>query len=523
MIKNSLGNYQRFNMKIKRALISVYDKTNLIKVLKTLKKFKINVISSGGTYQKIKKLGFKSLEVSNFTGFPEILDGRVKTLHPKIHGGILNKRSSKVHRKNLKDNNISEIDLVIVNFYPFEKTLKETKNHKKIIENIDIGGPTMVRAAAKNYNDVTVVTNINQYDELINILHRQNGSTTLEFREKMSKEAFTMTGYYDSLIANYFNKISKDIFPKKKLLSFNLVEKLRYGENPHQEGSIYSKSDFNLKKLHGKQLSYNNYNDIFAALKITKSLPKNLGTTIVKHANPCGVSINKNKLKSYKLALKCDPVSAFGGIVSCNYKITKDIAIELNKIFLEVIVGNGFDQNALKILKKKKNLRIIDSSNIKKVSSHNLISNFDSLLIQTSDNKVFSPGNFKIVSKLKPSPKTLKNLIFAFNICRFVKSNAIVIAKEDTTIGIGSGQPSRLDSCRIAINKMKLFQDDLNDEILAASDAFFPFVDGIETLVQAGVKAVIQPSGSIRDKEIIKYANETGTILVFADTRHFNH
>ena len=354
MIKNSLGNYQRFNMKIKRALISVYDKTNLIKVLKTLKKFKINVISSGGTYQKIKKLGFKSIEVSNFTGFPEILDGRVKTLHPKIHGGILNKRSSKVHRKNLKDNNISEIDLVIVNFYPFEKTLKETKNHKKIIENIDIGGPTMVRAAAKNYNDVTVVTNINQYDELINILHRQNGSTTLKFREKMSKEAFTMTGYYDSLIANYFNKISKDIFPKKKLLSFNLVEKLRYGENPHQEGSIYSKSDFNLKKLHGKQLSYNNYNDIFAALKITKSLPKNLGTTIVKHANPCGVSINKNKLKSYKLALKCDPVSAFGGIVSCNYKITKDIAIELNKIFLEVIVGNGFDQNALKILKKEK-------------------------------------------------------------------------------------------------------------------------------------------------------------------------
>ena len=339
----------------------------------------------------------------------------------------------------------------------------------------------------------------------------------------MSKEAFTMTGYYDSLIANYFNKISKDIFPKKKLLSFNLVEKLRYGENPHQEGSIYSKSDFNLKKLHGKQLSYNNYNDIFAALKITKSLPKNLGTTIVKHANPCGVSINKNKLKSYKLALKCDPVSAFGGIVSCNYKITKDIAVELNKIFLEVVVGNGFEQNALKVLKKKKNLRIIDSSNIKKVSSQNLISNFDSLLIQTSDNKVFSPRNFKIVSKIKPSPKTFKNLIFAFNVCRFVKSNAIVIAKEDTTIGIGSGQPSRLDSCRIAINKMKLFQDDLNDEILAASDAFFPFVDGIETLVQAGVKAVIQPSGSIRDKEIIKYANETGTILVFADTRHFNH
>ena len=233
--------------------------------------------------------------------------------------------------------------------------MKETKNHKKIIENIDIGGPTMVRAAAKNYNDVTVVTNINQYDELINILHNQNGSTTLKnLEKKMSKEAFTMTGYYDSLIANYFNKISKDSFPKKKLLSFNLVEKLRYGENPHQEGSIYSKSDLNLKKLHGKQLSYNNYNDIFAALKITKSLPKNLGTAIVKHANPCGVSINKNKLKSYKLALKCDPVSAFGGIVSCNYKITKDIALELNKIFLEVVVGNGFDENALKILKKRK-------------------------------------------------------------------------------------------------------------------------------------------------------------------------
>ena len=304
-----------------------------------------------------------------------------------------------------------------------------------------------------------------------------------------------------------------------------MIEKLRYGENPHKEASIYSiNKKLSLNQLHGKQLSYNNYNDIFSALLISKSLPKNTGTVIVKHANPCGVSINKDKFKSYKLALACDPVSAFGGIVSCNFKINKKLALELKKLFLEVIICNSIDNVALKILKIKKNLRIIDASKLNNNNLQNISSLFNNILIQTSDTFSFSKSNFKVVSKNKPNAQTLKNLIFAFNVCRFVKSNAIVILNKDSTIGIGSGQPSRLDSCEIAINKMKKFyKEESNDEIIAASDAFFPFVDGIEKLIQAGVSAVIQPSGSIRDKEIIKFANRTKTILVFSKTRHFRH
>ena len=509
--------------KIKKALISVSNKKDLKDLLKVLTKHKIELISSGGTYKEIKRLKFKCLEVSEYTGSPEILGGRVKTLHPKIHAGILSKRNNKSHCKDLKDNNFEEIDLVIVNFYPFEKTLDQTNNHLKIIENIDVGGPTMVRAAAKNYNDVTVITSSDQYNELINEIENNKGCTSINFREKMSLEAFSETAYYDAVISNYFNKIKNNNFPKKKIIFGNLVKKLRYGENPHQEAAVYSKTkDLNIKQIHGKQLSYNNYNDIFSALTISKSLPDNSGTVIVKHANPCGVSINKNNLKSYQLALACDPISAFGGIVACNHKINKTLAIELNNIFLEVVIANGFDYEALKILKKKQHIRLIDATNflIKDLTRFNSAN--ESILTQSEDIKKFNIKNFKVVSKKKPSKSQLKNLIFAFNICRYVKSNAIVLASQESTVGIGSGQPSRLDSCHIAINKMNKFQD-LKEEVVAASDAFFPFVDGIEKLVQSGVSAVIQPSGSIRDKEIIKFANQTNTILVFSKTRHFRH
>ena len=509
--------------KIKKALISVSDKKNLKDLLKILTKHKIQIISSGGTYKEIQKLKFKCLEVSEYTGYPEILDGRVKTLHPKIHAGILSKRKNKFHIKDLKDNNFEEIDLVIVNFYPFEKTLEQTNNHLKIIENIDVGGPTMVRAAAKNYNDVTVITSSDQYSELISEIEKNKGSTSIEFREKMSLEAFSETAYYDAVISNYFNKIKNNNFPKKKIIYGNLIEKLRYGENPHQQAAVYSKTkNLNIKQVHGKQLSYNNYNDIFSALTISKSLPKNLGTVIVKHANPCGVSINKDTLKSYQLALACDPVSAFGGIVSCNYKINKTLALELNNIFLEVIIANGFDPAALKILKNKKNLRLIDAANFTINNLVRINSANESILTQSEDIEKFNIKDFKIVSKKKPTKSQLKNLIFAFNVCRYVKSNAIVLASQETTVGIGSGQPSRLDSCQIAIDKMNKFQN-LNEEVVAASDAFFPFVDGIEKLVQSGITAVVQPSGSIRDKEIIKFANQTSTILVFSKTRHFRH
>jgi len=509
--------------KIKTALISVSDKKNLKLLLNILKKNKIKIISSGGTYKEIKKLKFKCLEVSEFINSPEILEGRIKTLHPKIHAGILNKRNNKSHLKDLKNNNFENIDLVIVNFYPFENTLKKTNNHSKIIENIDVGGPTMVRSAAKNYKDVTVITSKDQYEELIKELKKNKGSTTLEFRKKLSKIAFTETAYYDAVISNYFNKITNTVFPKKKIFHANLIETPRYGENPHQKSGIYSKnSNINIKQIHGKHLSYNNYNDIFTALSISKSLPKNVGTVIIKHANPCGVSIKKNHLESYKSALACDPVSAFGGVVSCNFKIKKSLALELNKLFLEIVIADSFDTNALKILKTKKNLRLIDASSYSLNEILRFVSSNEEILVQSEDSKMFNSKDFRVVSKRKPNSQQMKNLIFAFNVCRYVKSNAIVLAANEATTGIGSGQPSRLDSCQIAIDKMKKFINP-SDGIVAASDAFFPFVDGIEKLVQSGVTAVIQPSGSIRDKEIINFANQTNTILVFSKTRHFRH
>ena len=303
----------------------------------------------------------------------------------------------------------------------------------------------------------------------------------------------------------------------------NLINKLRYGENPHQKSAIYSFSkSIDLNQLNGKQLSYNNLNDIFAALTISKSLPKNLGVVIIKHANPCGVSIDKDKIKSYKLALACDPISAFGGIVCCNFKVNKKLALELSNIFLEVVIANGFEQSALTILKKKKNLRLIDASKFELNEEFKFNSSNNAILLQNEDKSQFKSNNFKVVSKIKPSNSQMKSLLFAFNVCRYVKSNAIVLAHNNSIVGIGSGQPSRLDSCKIAINKMKKFINP-KENIVAASDAFFPFIDGIEKLIQSGVSAVIQPSGSIRDKEIIKFANETGTVLVFSKTRHFRH
>ncbi len=511
--------------KIQKAIISLSDKSEIKLILKTLKKYRVNIISSGGTSKEIKKLGYKCKEISEYTSTDEILDGRVKTLHPKLYAGILSKRESKKHKKELKKNNYKEIDLVIVNFYPFEKTLKTTKNHNKLVENIDIGGPALVRAAAKNYKHTTVLTAPSQYREFILDLEKNKGATSLEFRKKLSQEAFNLTAYYDSVISEYLNIKNNVHFPQKKTIHGNLIEVLRYGENPHQQSAIYSKyNNFGILQLSGKKLSYNNYNDIYAALNISQSLPKNTGTVIVKHANPCGVSVNKSKIESYREAIACDPISAFGGIVSCNFKVNKKIALELGKTFLEVIIGLGFDKESIKILKKKKNLRLIDASKLKVDILSNIISNFDSLLLQNADNKIFSKDNFKVVSKIKPTKKIFDDLLFAFNVCRNVKSNAIVLTKNSSTIGIGSGQSSRLDSCKIAIDKMKKFQK-INDEdiIIGASDAFFPFVDGIEILVQNGVSAIIQPSGSIRDKEIIKFADKLGVILVFSKTRHFKH
>ena len=368
-------------IKIKTALISLSDKSSLRPLLNLLKKYKIKIISSGGTYKKIKSMGFKCLEVSKFTNSKELLDGRVKTLHPKIHSGILNLRQNKKHQKEMKINNYENIDLVIINFYPFERVVLSNSDHKNVIENIDIGGPTMVRSAAKNYNDVVIITNTRQYEDLAFELDRNKGSTNLKFREKLAEEAFMETAYYESKIFNYFNEKSKNLFPIKNIFSVKLVEKTRYGENPHQKAAIYSQNNKQeIIQISGKQLSYNNYNDLYSALSISKTLPKNNGVVIIKHANPWGVSINPNKIKSFKEALESDPISAYGGIVSCNFKLNISLAKEINKIFFEVVIANGFDEKSVKLLKKKKNLRLIDSSKVEKNFKFNFLNKFNSIL-----------------------------------------------------------------------------------------------------------------------------------------------
>ena len=515
------------NLKIKNALISVSDKENLNPLLKILIKNKVRIISSGGTFKFIKKLGYNCLEISKFTGFKEMLDGRVKTLHPKIHAGILHDRQSKKHIGEMSKQNFPSIDLIVVNFYPFQKVVRYSKNHKNIIENIDIGGPTLVRAAAKNFKNVAIITNKNDYTSLIKELLENNGKTSLKFRELMSSKAFGLTAYYDAMIANWFNNRLKIQFPERKTIFGRKLKKLRYGENPHQESSIYV-NDYNDRQLgfiqlHGKELSYNNYNDMFASLDVLDSLKKKSGTVIIKHANPCGVSENKNPMLSFKNAFACDPLSAYGGVIACNYKINKKVALEITKNFLEVILAKGFDKESLIILKKKKNLRIIDISKYKNKSITSIKSFDSSFLIQNKDKKILESKNLKCVTYLKPNKKELAEIKFAFNISKYIKSNAIVLCSNFSTIGIGAGQPSRLDSCKIAIQKAKKFQPKKIKNSVVASDAFFPFSDGIKTLVKAGIKIIVQPGGSIRDKEIIDAANKAKVKMVFTGVRHFNH
>ena len=514
------------SQKIKNALISVSDKANLNRILKTLKKFNVNIISSGGTFKEIKKLGYNCKEISKYTKFNEMLDGRVKTLHPKIHAGILSKRSNIKHKREMNKNKFNYIDLIIVNFYPFQKTIGKTRNIKKIIENIDIGGPTLVRAAAKNFQDVVIITDQTDYGYLINELNKNKGTTSLKFREEMASKAFGLTAYYDSIISNWFNEKLNIIFPDKKTFFGKKISQLRYGENPHQKGSIYIndlfEEELSLKKIKGKSLSYNNYNDIFNGLQILSSFKKT-GTVIIKHANPSGASINKSKLKSFQEAYMCDPISAFGGIVSCNFKIDKKIAKEMSKIFFEVILAKKFDRDALKILSSKKNLILIDISNFNPEKKYH-IRNFDNtFLVQEKDNEIFNTKKLKFVTKIKPSKKDIIQAQFVYNICKFVKSNSIVISNKFSTIGIGAGQPSRVDSCKIAVQKANKFQPSKLKNSIAASDAFFPFPDGIKKLINSGVKLIIQPGGSIRDSEAIKVANKAKVKMIFTGIRHFNH
>jgi len=507
--------------RVKRAIISVSDKSNLKTILPILKKFKIEIISSGGSFKKIKSMKYNCVEVSNYTGFPEMLSGRVKTLHPKIHAGILNIRKNATHRKDLRKQNIPEIDLVIVDLYPFEKQLK--KKSKKLIEYIDIGGPTLIRAAAKNFNDVAIVSNIDDYFQLAKELKINKGSTSIKFRKYMSAKAFSVTAYYDSVVSNWLNNQLNIKFPVKKTVHGKLIGKLRYGENPHQQGSLYGTTDnLGIEKIYGKELSYNNYNDIYSALSILSTFKKREGTVIIKHANPCGASTEKNQIKSFENALACDPISSFGGVVAINSIITKKLAVELNKIFFEVIVSRGFKKDAFKILKKRKSIRLVNCDKFNSKNKKHYLFLENAFLSQDSDSTLLN-NKLKIVTGKKPTPSQLKSLKFAFNVCKFVKSNAIVLAKNKSTIGIGAGQPSRLDSCKIASRKALQFAPEKIANSVAASDAFFPFPDGIEELAEAGVEAIIQPGGSINDKKVIKAANNAGLVMLFTGTRHFKH
>ena len=515
------------NLKIENALISVSDKGNIIPLLNIFKKYNVKIISSGGTYKAIRKLGFKCVELSKYTGFKEMLDGRVKTLHPKIHAGILHDRQNKNHKIEMSKRKYPPIDLIVVNFYPFQKVVTQSNSPNNIIENIDIGGPTMVRAAAKNFKNVTIITSKDDYPDLIKELDQNKGKIRIKFRELMSSKAFGLTAYYDAMIANWFNKKLNINFPERKTIFGRRFNKLRYGENPHQESSIYindyEDKKLSFKQLHGKELSFNNYNDIFASLEILYSLKKKSSTVIIKHANPCGVSNNLDPIISFKNAYDSDPISAFGGIIACNYKIDKKVASEITKNFLEVILAKGFDRDSLDLLKKKKNLRIIDISKYKPKSISS-IKNFDgSFLLQNKDKINLNKKKLKCVTKLKPTKKELAEIEFAYNVCKYVKSNAIVITNNFSTIGIGAGQPSRLDSCKLAIQKAKRFQPKKIKNSVAASDAFFPFKDGIKVLINAGIKIIVQPGGSIRDQEIINTANKAKIKMLFTNIRHFNH
>ena len=509
--------------RVTRAIISVSDKTNLKLILPALRKYKIEIISSGGSLKKIRSMNYKCHEVSAYTGFSEMLGGRVKTLHPAIHAGILNIRKNYKHKKELEKKSIKNIDLVIVDLYPFEKKLEQKKKFQDLIEYIDIGGPALIRSAAKNFNDVTVISNIADYPELVKELKNNNGATSFKFRKFMSSKAFSLTAYYDSVISNWFNSEIQIKFPDKQTIHGKLKENLRYGENPHQEGNLYTeKNSLGLKKLHGKSLSYNNYNDIYAALEIINSFNKNTGTVIVKHANPCGASCEKNQLLSFKYALECDPVSAFGGVVAINSVVTKKIATELNKFFFEIILSKGFRKEALKILKKKKNIILIDYSkfNLSYKKHYQFLGN---AFLAQDPNNIFINKKLKIVSKKKPSTKQIISLKFAFNICKFVKSNAIVLVNNKSTIGIGSGQPNRLDSSRIASNNALKFVPEKIINSIAASDAFFPFPDAVQELIKLGVEVIIQPGGSIKDNKVIEAANNANIVMAFTGTRHFKH
>ena len=518
-------------IKIKRALISVSDKKGIIDFAKILIKYNVEILSTGGTAKLFAENNIPVIEVSDYTGFPEMLDGRVKTLHPKIHGGILGKRDDEKHLQTMIKSNIPIIDLVVVNLYPFEATIsKENCPLSEAIENIDIGGPAMIRSSAKNYNGVAVVTDSSDYKMIEDALKKNDGALNLECRFILAKKAFEHTAKYDLAISNYLNGLdtNKNVtYPKKLNLAFNKKMDLRYGENPHQSASFYvdeiatKGSLASFKQLQGKELSYNNLNDADTAWECVKSF-KLPSCVIVKHANPCGVGSSKDLLDAYKKAFSTDPTSAFGGIIACNTALDKNTASQIISQFVEVVIAPSYEAESLKIFESKPNIRLLEVTLDNNFNAFELKKIGGGLLVQSPDNFNIDMDHCKIVSKLKPNQEQMADMLFAWRVAKYVKSNAIVFCKNNQTLGIGAGQMSRVDSTKIASIKAQNANLDLINSVVA-SDAFFPFRDGIDVLATAGAKCVIQPGGSLRDEEVISAADELGLIMLFTGYRHFRH
>jgi len=514
--------------RIQRAILSVTDKTGLVDFARRLSSLGIELVSTGGTAKLLRDSGIAVKDISDLTGFPEMLDGRVKTLHPKVHGGILHRRADSKHVAAVKEHGIQPIDMVVVNLYAFEKTAAKSGVHfEELIENIDIGGPSMIRSAAKNFHDVAIVTSPADYESIASELEKTGGTLSRETKWRLAKKAFATTAAYDSAIASTFERISPEnvdlseqSFPPSLRLSFHKTLDLRYGENPHQKAAMYSdgsgKGVANARQLQGRELSYNNIVDLQAAWDLAQEFDEPV-VAIIKHTNPCGTATGKTLAEAYKRALECDPVSAFGGVIGVNRPIDLAAAEEMHKLFLEVIAAPGFDQAAKDKFASKKNLRLVEVEPadqkwiLKKVSG--------GLLVQDADSRALQDSDLTVVSKRPPTPEETRALLFAWKVCKHVKSNAIVYARDGQTVGVGAGQMSRVDSAKIGAMKAQL---PLKGTV-AASDAFFPFPDGVEEIAKAGATAIIQPGGSTRDPEVIEAADRLGLAMVFTGIRHFRH
>lgn len=522
--------------KIVRALISVSDKSGLVALAQELAARGVEILSTGGSAQKLRDANIAVKEVGDYTGFPEMMDGRVKTLHPKVHGGILQMRGNPKHQGEAAQHAIPQIDLVVVNLYPFRETVTKGANFETCIENIDIGGPAMVRSAAKNHDGVAILTDPSQYEAFLAELKAHDGATSLAFRKKLASAAYAHTASYDAAVSGWFAAQLGEEYPETLTVSATLRQSLRYGENPHQSAAFYVTDTIrpgvsSAIQVQGKELSYNNINDTDAAFELVSAFTETPAIAIIKHANPCGVALGPDLLTAYERALACDSVSAFGGIIACNRPLDGKAAAAITKIFSEVIIAPDMDDEAKEIVASKKNLRVLLTKTMPCPSDTGRFMKTVSggLLVQSRDNLILNKAELKCVTKRQPTADEMNDMIFAFTVGKHVKSNTIVYAKNLATVGIGAGQMSRVDSARIAARKAEDaakalgLAESLTKGSAAASDAFFPFADGLEAIVAAGATCVIQPGGSVRDNEVIEAADKAGLAMVFTGIRHFYH